>query len=102
MVYIVLRWIFFALYVVQCYATETTITLGHICPLETNDIGDQEIGAAFDVAIDAALEGKNVFITGVAGTGKSKVTEQIVQNAKDRPSLFHNVFLKLPKVKNGK
>jgi DNA replication protein DnaC len=33
-------------------------------------------------AIDAALEGKNVFLTGVAGTGKSLVTQTIVHNAK--------------------
>lgn len=32
-------------------------------------------------AIDAALEGKNVFLTGVAGTGKSLVTQTIVHNA---------------------
>jgi transcriptional regulator with AAA-type ATPase domain len=33
-------------------------------------------------AIDAALQGKSVFITGVAGTGKSMVTREIVNNAK--------------------
>jgi ATP-dependent exoDNAse (exonuclease V) alpha subunit len=33
-------------------------------------------------AIDAAFEGKNVFITGVAGTGKSLVTRKIVEDAK--------------------
>ena len=33
-------------------------------------------------AIDAALEGKNIFLTGVAGTGKSFVTQRIVENAK--------------------
>ena len=33
-------------------------------------------------AIDAALDGKNVFITGVAGTGKSLVTRMIVENAR--------------------
>ena len=33
-------------------------------------------------AIDAALEGKNVFLTGVAGTGKSMVTKLIVENAR--------------------
>jgi ATP-dependent DNA helicase PIF1 len=30
-----------------------------------------------------AFEGKNVFITGVAGTGKSLVTQKIVNDAKD-------------------
>jgi hypothetical protein len=33
-------------------------------------------------AIDAAMQGKNIFLTGVAGTGKSFVTQKIVQNAK--------------------
>ncbi|VEU40045.1 unnamed protein product [Pseudo-nitzschia multistriata] len=33
-------------------------------------------------AIDAALIGKNVFLTGVAGTGKSLVTKRIVEDAK--------------------
>lgn len=33
-------------------------------------------------AIDAALGGKNVFLTGVAGTGKSLVTQAIVRNAR--------------------
>jgi hypothetical protein len=35
-------------------------------------------------AIDAAMEGKNIFLTGVAGTGKSLVTQKIVQNAKSK------------------
>jgi ATP-dependent DNA helicase PIF1 len=33
-------------------------------------------------AIDAAMQGKNIFLTGVAGTGKSYVTQKIVQYAK--------------------
>ena len=33
-------------------------------------------------AINAALNGNNVFITGVAGTGKSLVTKKIVEDAK--------------------
>jgi hypothetical protein len=34
-------------------------------------------------AIDAAFQGKSVFITGVAGTGKSLVTRAIVNNARE-------------------
>lgn len=30
-------------------------------------------------AVNAALSGRNVFVTGVAGTGKSRVTQRIVQ-----------------------
>jgi hypothetical protein len=33
-------------------------------------------------AIDAAMQGKNIFLTGVAGTGKSFVTQRIVEYAK--------------------
>ena len=33
-------------------------------------------------AIDAAMQGKNIFLTGVAGTGKSFVTQKIVHYAK--------------------
>ncbi|KAG7363024.1 TPR domain protein [Nitzschia inconspicua] len=46
----------------------------------TLDIGFDDIQQQ---AIDAAFEGKNVFITGVAGTGKSLVTQKIVNDARD-------------------
>jgi hypothetical protein len=44
-------------------------------------------------AIDAAMEGKNIFITGVAGTGKSLVTKLIVEHAK---ALKHEVAVAAP------
>jgi hypothetical protein len=42
----------------------------------------QEFDAIQQRAINAALNGNNVFITGVAGTGKSLVTKKIVEDAK--------------------
>ena len=44
--------------------------------------GDVKFDAIQQQAIDAAFTGSNVFITGVAGTGKSMVTQQIVNDAK--------------------
>lgn len=34
-------------------------------------------------AIDSAIQGKNIFLTGVAGTGKSFITQQIVRLKKE-------------------
>ena len=42
----------------------------------------QEFDVIQQRAINAALNGNNVFITGVAGTGKSLVTKKIVEDAK--------------------
>jgi viroplasmin and RNaseH domain-containing protein len=44
--------------------------------------GEIEFDTIQQEAIDAAFEGRNVFITGVAGTGKSLVTTKIVNDAK--------------------
>jgi transcriptional regulator with GAF, ATPase, and Fis domain len=44
--------------------------------------GEIEFDTIQQEAIDAAFEGRNVFITGVAGTGKSLVTAKIVNDAK--------------------
>ena len=42
-----------------------------------------ELDSIQQQAINAAIQGKNIFLTGVAGTGKSFITQQIVRLKKD-------------------
>ena len=53
--------------------------------------GDEEVGDALQLkAIELAKDGKHVFLTGKAGTGKSWTTKKIVRYFDDNEKIIHD------------